>query len=322
MLCVAFLVFGLPYHQTGETVRQFRLVTVIGIGIVLIAAFVLGLIALCGTRRCGLRGIFGRAVTGICLNSILLFIVAVAVEGGRRVQVESERSIFAPADAPSLPNSPSVTNYDGMARLFASGEDALEYMSRVGHGDDSLSAQAALEVAKRGRAAFAGYYRAASPLSTTNRMLDMSAVSGISEIEKRAELIRGFADANAGLEGYCTNISHLFESELLRRGVSTEDMAKQMRGFKNPTQGWPPSLLELFQANRRWAEGESNALSLLETNWGKWTCNQSRKKIIFDNEDTADDFGNLVDDINRAYHDRQRLYGELVSSETNRTAHP
>jgi hypothetical protein len=48
------------------------------------AGFVLGIMALIGTRKHGTRGILGRAIAGICINGIIICLMLIAIPGFKR----------------------------------------------------------------------------------------------------------------------------------------------------------------------------------------------------------------------------------------------
>jgi hypothetical protein len=47
--------------------------------LIILAGFVLGIVALFGTKKHGRKGIFGRAIAGICINGILILFMLIAI---------------------------------------------------------------------------------------------------------------------------------------------------------------------------------------------------------------------------------------------------
>ena len=47
--------------------------------LLILAGFVLGIVALIGTKKHGRKGIFGRAIAGICINGIVIFLMVIAL---------------------------------------------------------------------------------------------------------------------------------------------------------------------------------------------------------------------------------------------------
>jgi hypothetical protein len=47
--------------------------------LLILAGFVLGIVALIGTRKHGRKGILGRAIAGICINGIIICFMLVAI---------------------------------------------------------------------------------------------------------------------------------------------------------------------------------------------------------------------------------------------------
>lgn len=49
--------------------------------LLIVLGFVFGIVALFGVRRHGRKGIFGRAIAGVCVNGILIAFMAVSIPG-------------------------------------------------------------------------------------------------------------------------------------------------------------------------------------------------------------------------------------------------
>ena len=47
--------------------------------LLILAGFVLGIVALVGTRKRGTKGILGKAIAGICINGIIIFFMLIAI---------------------------------------------------------------------------------------------------------------------------------------------------------------------------------------------------------------------------------------------------
>jgi len=67
---------------SGQVVQGNRISMIVlgGTSIVLIlAGFVCGIVALIGTKKHGKKGIFGRAIAGICINGIIILLMLIAI---------------------------------------------------------------------------------------------------------------------------------------------------------------------------------------------------------------------------------------------------
>ena len=47
--------------------------------LLILAGFVLGIVALIGTKKHGKKGIFGRAIAGICINGVIILLMLIAI---------------------------------------------------------------------------------------------------------------------------------------------------------------------------------------------------------------------------------------------------
>ena len=58
--------------------------------LIILAAFVFGIVALVNTRKVGKEGIFGKALAGVIINGILIFFIAISIPAFKRA-VENTR---------------------------------------------------------------------------------------------------------------------------------------------------------------------------------------------------------------------------------------
>ena len=66
-------------HQSVQGNRVGMIVLGDTCTLLILAGFVLGIVALIGTRKHGKKGIFGRAVAGICINGIIVLFMLIAI---------------------------------------------------------------------------------------------------------------------------------------------------------------------------------------------------------------------------------------------------
>jgi hypothetical protein len=78
-LAAPFIAMGVTWFSRGA-VRDNRIGTLILgsiIDLLIVSGFILGVIALVRTKKCGREGIFGKAIAGVCING--LFIVGILI---------------------------------------------------------------------------------------------------------------------------------------------------------------------------------------------------------------------------------------------------
>ena len=79
-LAVPFVVIALHWF-TWDIVHRNPIARVI-VGctadILIVSGFILGVIALLRTRKCGREGIFGKAIAGVCLNGLVIAVLLIA----------------------------------------------------------------------------------------------------------------------------------------------------------------------------------------------------------------------------------------------------
>lgn len=74
---------GIGMNIFGQQAVQGNRIAMIILGgtsiLLYLAGFVFGIVALVGTKRHGRKGIFGRAVAGICINGIVILLMLVSI---------------------------------------------------------------------------------------------------------------------------------------------------------------------------------------------------------------------------------------------------
>ena len=79
-LAVPFVVIAIHWFSR-EAVRGDPLVRAIvgcAVDLLLLSGFILGVIALLRTKKCGREGIFGKAIAGVCINGLLIAVLLIA----------------------------------------------------------------------------------------------------------------------------------------------------------------------------------------------------------------------------------------------------
>jgi hypothetical protein len=67
---------------SGQVVQGNRISMIVLGGtstLLILAGFVLGIVALIGTKKHGRKGIFGRAIAGICINGVIILLMLIAI---------------------------------------------------------------------------------------------------------------------------------------------------------------------------------------------------------------------------------------------------
>src|SRR5260370_37507129 len=68
-------------HQAVQGNRMGMIVLGGTCSLLILAGFVMGIVALVGTRKHGRKGIFGRAIAGTCIKGIIVFFMLIAIPG-------------------------------------------------------------------------------------------------------------------------------------------------------------------------------------------------------------------------------------------------
>jgi hypothetical protein len=80
----------------GEEIRRNH-VSMIIVGsinnLLLVSGFILGVIALYRTKKCGREGIFGKAIAGVCINGLFIAAILISIHMLTKftIQLENDR---------------------------------------------------------------------------------------------------------------------------------------------------------------------------------------------------------------------------------------
>jgi hypothetical protein len=249
--------------SAGHPVCMF---VVVGISDFIFAA---GLVTgIAGLRRMkveGLRGILGRALSGVVLNGLLLVFMAwltcFLVRDAEQTAAEQER-------------------------------EARQLMARVG-GGEALE-KALLESANEN---FAFDFQALQKgcdsawASVTNPpILDMGLVKTQADLRARAETARRWISACRDLSEFTGQMPEFYRRELLRHELSPEARAAGLQKFVDALAPVNPTLIALRRAQVRQGESLLRVVLLLDRTWGHWEYRPATHDLSFKDAKESEDY--------------------------------
>lgn len=259
-------------NRTGKGAQWSRLGVLAPGSFVTVSGLSLGLVALVGMKRQGRKGILARALIGIVANGLLIWFAVASI-----TTLTEE-----PKDWPQTLETRAVQIYGGLLESFRIQERIIKEYAARQDGDAKAAVEALSKIIEKQRALTKSYYAASQPLFGL-RILDMSGVRKPEDIQPRKELLLRFLEVNGQLGSFCfTNAEQEYRQELVVLGVSPATMERMLVRFHKELQAGYSIVKDennAWKANERWARNELGALSLLQTNWGKWSYDASLKKI-------------------------------------------
>lgn len=304
--------FGLAIqNQQGPSAVWLRKANLFCSSFGVICGFVIGWIALIKNRRRSLpsKGVSLAALLGIVGNGLLICSAILIF-----------CAIFKQVDDPLLSGNPkegaAQAYRQSATRLHGLQADLHEFASRQ-QGETNAALEAVGKILQKQQALMKGFYLVAQPVNGV-QFLDMSDVEKPEDLGGRKEILRRFLDANEKLVLFVTNAESEYINELNATHVSDGVKSYYVSNFH---EGWRRGYgqyqgsQDVLAINDRWGRCKIAALTLLETNWGKWSYDPTVKQIKFTQNPILEQYGKLVREINQLDQDRTRIRQELLKNQ-------
>jgi hypothetical protein len=275
----------------------------------IVSGFAVGWIALVKNRRLPSKSVSMRSIFGIAGNGLWICFVVVLVCYSLKTYNKQLLAETPEDRAARFYHQSVIRNYNLQTLLHDSASRQL--------GDTNIAMEAANKTLQKQQVLTKEFYSAAQPVNRL-RLLDMSNVENPKDLRDRKELLQRFLEANDRFWLFTTNAEFEYDNELVAQGVSQTTRDYFVKKFH---EGWGAGVSsygkpnEIFKANDLWAQYELQALSFLETNWAKWSYDESLKKTKFKDDSLIEDYNKLIEEINRYYQERKRLQQEILSKQ-------
>jgi hypothetical protein len=288
------------------------------LALTLAASLGLSLAALSGIRRHGSHGILWPALRGLALMLVLgaLFLTGVVTGFRNAVMVARARETAKQVNADlkeELISPGGLTNsLDARQAGVEKVRGALDSISRNASGDTALIAKVSSQHVAKMQKLMTNYNVALKNLNKPP-LLDMSAVTNRQQLLARKELARKFLAANAELQAFVAKMTESYRQDLCAAGAAPDQIAAALAGYERSAAVQQPLLMRIREDDRAFGNCMLNMLEILDSNWGKWTYNPTRKKVDFDDMATLDKFITCRDALQSAARDQQRQQLKLAS---------
>jgi hypothetical protein len=274
--------------------------------------------AMCGIRRHGSRGILGPAVWGLLLSSGLFVIfLSGAARGVHNAQIiararETTRNVTADLSR-ELTNSTDLANpiearQAGVDKI----RGALDNISDSASGETALIAKASSAHLAKMQALMTNYGVAFNALRSPP-VLDMRGVTDRQQLLAREQSVKKFITANENLRAFVSTRTESYRADLRAAGVTSSQMAAAMENYQKSEVSQQPVLMRIRDDDRTIGDSMLATLELLDSNWGKWTYNPTRKKVDFQDPATLDKYMSYRDALQIAAKDQQTQQVKMAS---------
>lgn len=284
----------------GTSLIPIRL-AVLGIGCLgLLIGFILGSFSLIMACRQRCLGLLTRSLFGVICNGGLLALVGLATHSLAKENGSSWKFPRTAKSRHSAALDPESLRKD--IQIFRNA-------AKKEQGDSQIMDESLARILTRFLDCVDNLKRAAMPLEN-HKLLNMSGVD-IIQLKYREAILNRFSEANDQVEESLNQMPQAYEKELTLNGISTTAARARRKGLVDQL-AQSESDMAILDLNRDWVHDELKALRILETNWGQWHYDLPIKKIIFADQSTAENFNDLVRQVNRLAAQRKRLQSEFL----------
>jgi hypothetical protein len=318
-IIAAVLSVGVMNALKGETGAIVALVTLATAGvfvIMIVTSIVLGAIALAGMPRNGSEGILGRSLWGIGLSLVLLGFFGVGLLRGvmtsQATRTMHEATLQMQADMKKDIDTGRGISADRQEARLNDLKASMDSAAQGTSGDAALLAQAGSAYLSRIQATMKDYASAANGLRNPP-VLDMNGVTQRSQLQARKELVKKFMAENEKLRAFAVNSEQIFNEEMIRVSVPEAERQSGLDAFRKSSAGKHDLQMKIRDDDHEMGVAMLAMLDLLDENWGKWTYNPDRKKVLFNNDATLDQYITYRDEITAAGQEQKKFQSQLVS---------
>lgn len=292
-LCVAALLATLLVHATTSTHPSAMATAFIMFGVIVVGSLALAMVPFLILRRSN------RVLNLAMCVQMCMGIAGIAASTWQRTQAVEDQKVIGNANA-------SLSDLSGkMRRQLTHGEVAIVDPVDIDRAAESL-ANAADKLEGSDAAVLRATAELMSFLAERNHGfdalsdeleslggLDPSSMKSRGDIQHRLSLIDQFLSLNSRFTSELKNAPTQFRASLVKAGLGQRDLAQAENefaaGFKLPMQ------LQFRQLQSQFGESAKAYLSLLESQWGRWTFSSDTGQVVFENSSVIEQFNNASD---------------------------
>lgn len=288
-----------------------------GIGAVLLfAGLILAVIALCGMKVHGRKGIFGKAVSGLILNSFLILLCLALIPVLMKAKVRSEaarksmndvQKSFRALNEEARKSPREAQTSEKMEQLEKSLKDASENLT----GSEALTMKASGAYLEKFNAMKKDYDLALNDLKVA-KVLSAPSDKDQGELDKRRAVVEKFLKANGDMKEFLAHGEQRFRDELELQKVPSRVAEAAVGGYRKKADLVNPLVVRIRQTDEQIGNGMLGVIDLEKTNWGGWKVSQSSGKIVFDETSVLHDYNDFLKKIREASTEQQELQEKLV----------
>jgi len=276
------------------------------------AGTVLAIVALCNGRGVVIRGVLGLIFNGIFVALFGLGFMAGFSKGVKARQ--TQRELLRAAE--TLRDNTRKSFDPEMGITNANSEDLARLRQKMEKASADLDGQDALLVK-----AWAAYLREIEIKSgkwqtlyqelQAAKILDFTELNGKQELRERQALVRRYKGASDDMRDLVVNSGDFFRDQLNKLGAAPARREEAVKSLQAQLAARGAVVLQIRDLDTRISDDMLGVLSLLETNWGTWSCPAGR--VTFEDGRTLREYNGLIGDLRSAGKEQIEAQKKLVS---------
>jgi len=313
-ITMAAILMGMQPSPDGSGV-QWGKIAVGGIGTLLVlAGFVLAIIALSVMTRDGRRGILGFALAGLILNAsvVALGVIPLVLKVRNRARaVHNAENVAQQAREETLKELRGEKGVQPASQRLDAIEKSMDDLAAQSTGDKALELKASSGYLHRLQVVSAKYTSGLQELEGA-RVLDMSGVERREQLTPKRDAVQRFMASNEEFKSFLTNAENIFKEEMVAMKVPQKTFDQALEGFHSKAY-INNTLIKIRDTDRQIGEGMLGVVDLLDEHWGKWTYNTERKRLVFAADGSLDQYNAFLAKIKKASNEQKRLQEQVVN---------
>jgi len=296
-------------------------VVLAGIGAILvICGIIFAIIALSGMKEHGREGIFGKAIGGIVLNSLLIVTLLALIPALGKAKAKSEaahKSVVDIQESVRQLNGEVQKNLKKGTNEEPTFEKMDQFEKSVNEASKNLTGNEALTM--KASAAYIGKlnglrrdYEAAMKDLKEAKILSAPSDSDKEGLDTKRAIVEKFLKANAGLRDFLAHGDQRFRDEFDALQVSPLVTEAALISYRQKADRVNPLVVRIRETDDRIGDGMLKIIGLEKDNWGSWSVSETSGKIMFKNSALLSQYNAFSKEIRDASVEQQKLQAQLL----------
>jgi hypothetical protein len=264
---------------------------------------VFSIIALCNVTPSS-GGLLRRGLIGFLFNGIFVVFFGFGFVSGFTYSVkarQAQRDLLRATQSLRENSRKSFSDENGLTNMNTADvkrvREELEKAGSTLRGQDAMLVKTWAAYLRQVEAASQKWQAMYNELAAA-KILDFSELNGKQELRERQNLVHRYQASSDAMRELVVNSSDFFRSELTGLGSTPDNTEQALQTLEAQSANQRRVLLEIRDLDTRMVQDMLGVLSLLQTNWGSWSCRSG--PVVFNDRSTLQQYNMLLTDLRTA----------------------